>query len=850
MGNKKINNSKHSCNCKTINGNHSHNHNHNHSEHCCGSHSHAETQGFVSVSQDTNESTCSCHSEDVSEDSEHSSCDEEKSLESEHNHTHESGGCGCGCETTSSMKDFLVSKPKKALESEHNHTHESGGCGCGCETTSSMKDFLVSKPKKALESEHNHTHESGGCSCGCETTSSMKSFLVSESIHNEHNHKHDESCDCKCNYCESMRAFLIDKKAHSESHNHHDHDHDHSIGNLPIIVLAIVLFLGAFVLERVPIFTNQSLQRIIMAILALISYIIMGYKTIIGAFNNIKRGDWFGESFLMTIATFGAIAIGEYPEAAAVMLLFNIGEYFQARAVDRSRHSISELMDIRPDFANLVVGEKTKVVAPEELKVGDIIVIKAGEKVPVDSTVIEGFTTIDNKALTGESIPVEVIADDRLLSGSINISGLIKARVDREYGASTVSKILELVQNASEKKSTQERFITRFSKVYTPIVVVLAIVIAFVVPFVTGGEFVQWFKRSLIFLVISCPCALVISVPLSFFAGIGGASKRGILFKGSSYIEQLAKVKAIMFDKTGTLTKGQFEVANIFVEKGFTEEEVLEKASIAEFNSNHPIAKSIVREYRRRMGKDISIDKVSLEELSGFGVRALVDGDVILAGNAKLMKNNNIEVDVSKFDTTVVYVAKNNTLIGVISIEDKAKDDAKPAITKLNDFGIETVMLTGDNTQIANKVANNLGIKKVYAELLPQHKVEKVEEELAKSGSDSKIAFVGDGINDAPVLARADIGIAMGGVGSDAAIEAADIVLMTDEPSKIAEAIKIAKKTISVASQNIVFALGIKIVVMVLGVLGIANMWLAVFADVGVSIIAVLNAMRAYKTQN
>ncbi len=652
--------------------------------------------------------------------------------------------------------------------------------------------------------------------------------------------------------------------AHEHNHVHGEHNHTHVHGdgcghehadNSPkILVGALLIFASGIVVGRLDLSVAGLSSNLIKSILFMISYILAGHQTVLLAFKNMAKGEFFDESFLMTVATFGAIGIGEYPEAAAVMLFYQVGEYFQGKAVARSRRSISELMDIRPDFANLVQADGSlKIVNPEDLKVGDIIAIKSGEKIPVDATIIDGATTIDSKALTGESIPVEMSVDDRLMSGAINLTGLVKARVDKAFGESTVSRILELVQNASNKKSNQERFITRFSKFYTPFVVALAALITVIPPLVFAEPFSKWFSRALIFLVISCPCALVISVPLSFFAGIGGASKRGILFKGSSYVEQLSQVKTMMMDKTGTLTKGQFEVANVLPANSFAADELLMLAAYAEQSSNHPIAKSIVKEYVKESGRDLEVGRVrSVEEISGYGIRAVIDDVVVLAGNRKLMEQNHIAIDEMQDGITVVYVARENQFVGAITIEDKVKEDSKEAIEQLNEKGVRTIILTGDNRQIAERVGKELGVSQIYAELLPQDKVEKVELELIEAHRDvkkNKVAFVGDGINDAPVLARADLGIAMGGIGSDAAIEAADVVLMTDEPSKIAEAIDISKKTMSVAKQNIIFALGIKLLVMALGVFGIANMWLAVFADVGVSILAVFNAMRAYRVR-
>lgn len=673
-----------------------------------------------------------------------------------------------------------------------------------------------------------------------------------------------------------MRSFLIEKENqknrlqqksdecghdHDDHHEHHDHHvhgdgcgHEHGEQSPKLLVTALVLFGFGILVNKTGFSAGVFSNELIKGLLYLAAYILAGYQTVLLAFKNMFKGEFFDESFLMTLATFGAIGIREYPEAAAVMLFYQVGEYFQSKAVARSRRSISELMDIRPDFANLILEDGSlRQVHPEDLSIGDFIAIKSGEKIPVDSTIVEGSTTVDSKALTGESIPVEMNKGDLLMSGTINLTGLVKARVDKSFGESTVSKILELVQNASSKKSNQERFITRFSKYYTPVVVLLAIFITIVPVLFFGEPFAKWFSRALIFLVISCPCALVISVPLSFFAGIGGASKKGILFKGSGYVEQLSQVDTMLMDKTGTLTKGHFEVASIVATDRESEPELLRLAAYAEQSSNHPIGKSIVKEYERRTGMPLANGMVEkVDEISGFGVKALIEGKYVLAGNRRLMEENQVPIQVQHNGETTVYVAQDGRLLGVIIVEDKIKDDSKKAIDELNKRSVRTVILTGDSRPIAEKVGTELGVSAVYSELLPQDKVKKVEEELSEAHrvhKGKKVAFVGDGINDAPVLARADLGIAMGGIGSDAAIEAADVVLMTDEPSKIAEAIDISKKTMSVAKQNIAFALGVKFVVMALGIVGIANMWLAVFADVGVSILAIFNAMRAYRVK-
>lgn len=693
------------------------------------------------------------------------------------------------------------------------------------------------------------TDRSNDKSCGCCSEASMKDIMALSTMQKttrgiskgakDHDHSH------------GTRGSHDHKHEYDESDQDHGHSHEEGESNKKSLIISLIVFSLALLIKYNFIPLGGGLSEPLSIILFLAAWLVAGGETLVLAAKDIRRGRLFDERFLMSIATIGAIAIREYPEAAAVMIFYQVGEYFQNLAVYRSKKSIAELMDIRPDFANRINADgTTTVVDPEELKKGDIIQIKGGEKVPVDGIIIDGSTAVDKKALTGESLPVELKEEDPILSGAINLTGLIKVRVEKEFGESTVSKILELVENASSKKSNHEKFITRFSKVYTPIVVALAVLIAIIPPLFMGEPFVKWFERSLIFLVISCPCALVISVPLSFFAGIGGASKRGILFKGSSYIELLSYTKEIMFDKTGTITKGQFEVADIMVYNGASREEVLELAAYAEKSSNHPIAISVVEAYTKETGKTIDTSKIQeLEEKPGYGIRAIIDQREILAGNAKLMVEKAVSGKIENLSATSVYVARDKVLLGLITIEDKIKEDSVRAIKKLNEMGIITTMLTGDNQAIAEKIGKQVGVTQVFSDLLPQDKVEKVEQELKKyeGQKNKKIAFVGDGINDAPVLARADIGIAMGGVGSDAAIEAADIVLMTDELSKIDEAIIISEKTMRIAKQNIVFAIGIKIIVMLLGTVGIANMWMAVFADVGVSLIAVLNSMRILK---
>lgn len=606
------------------------------------------------------------------------------------------------------------------------------------------------------------------------------------------------------------------------------------------IIIAGILFIITTIID----FGNEWLKLV----LFVLSYVIVGWDIVRNALVNIVRGKVFDENFLMTVATIGAFLIGEYPEAVIVMLFYQIGELFQSYAADKSRKSIASLMNIRPDYANLKKGDDLVKVDPDEVQVGDIIVIKAGEKIPLDGVVISGSSMVDTSALTGESLPREVSAGDEILSGCININGVITAKVTKEYEESTVSKILDLVENASSKKSQSERFITRFARYYTPIVVIIAAFLAIVPPLlIRDASFNDWIYRALSFLVVSCPCALVLSIPLSFFGGIGGASRKGILVKGSNYLEALAQTEIMVFDKTGTLTKGVFKVQEIQPE-GISKEELLELAAHAESYSNHPISTSLKQAY----GKEIDNSRISdVEEIPGHGVKATVDGKIVLAGNEKLMKKMDIAYYTGEMDGTVVHVAVDNEYAGYITIADEIKEDSPKAIKDLRSANIkQMVMLTGDSASAASKVAQELGLDRVYAELLPEGKVEKLEELFSYKSPKGKLAFVGDGINDAPVLARADIGIAMGGLGSDAAIEAADIVIMTDEPSKIATAMKISKKTLKIAYQNIIFAIGVKVAVLILSALGITSMWAAIFADVGVTIIAILNSFRALNVKN
>ena len=577
----------------------------------------------------------------------------------------------------------------------------------------------------------------------------------------------------------------------------------------------------------------------------IVPYAVVGWDVLWRAVRNITRGQVFDENFLMALATVGAFATGEYPEGVAVMLFYQVGEWFQSYAVGRSRQSIASLMDIRPDYANIERGGKLQRVDPDSVAVGDVIVVKAGEKIPLDGVVLEGASAVDTAALTGESLPRDVQPGDDVVSGCINKSGLLRVRVTKIFGESTVAKILDLVENSSSKKARAENFITRFARYYTPAVVIAAALLAVVPPLALGYAWNEWIHRALIFLVISCPCALVISVPLSFFGGIGGASKRGVLVKGSNYLEVLADAEIVVFDKTGTLTKGVFNVTAVHPDR-VSEARLLELAALAESYSDHPISRSL----REAYGKELETARVSdVEELSGRGVRAEIDGHTVCAGNDKLMEEAGVPWHPCHRIGTTVHVSLDGEYVGHIVISDELKPDAAEAIAELKRRGVrKTVMLTGDAKAVGESVAKELGIDEVHAQLLPGDKVDRVEALLKEKSPRGKLAFVGDGINDAPVLSRADIGIAMGAFGSDAAIEAADIVLMDDKPSKIAVAMSIAKKTLRIVHQNIVFALGVKALVLLLGAAGMANMWEAVFADVGVSFIAILNASRALKT--
>ena len=583
----------------------------------------------------------------------------------------------------------------------------------------------------------------------------------------------------------------------------------------------------------------------LLLIVYLAAYFTVGGDVVKNAVRNIGKGQVFDENFLMGIATVGAFFVGEYTEAVAVMLFYQVGELFQSYAVNKSRKSITELMDIRPDYANVKRDGAFVEVDPDEVSVGETILIRPGERVPLDGVITNGNTTLDTMALTGESVPREALTGEAVISGCINLSGMIEVEVTKEFGESTVSKILDLVENASSKKAEAENFITKFAKYYTPIVVICALLLAFVPPIVTGGNFGSWIYRALTFLVISCPCALVISIPLSFFGGLGGAGRAGVLIKGSNYLEALANTQIVVFDKTGTLTKGVFTVSKICPADGFAGDKLLETAALAESFLNHPISKSLLCAY----GKEPEQDRIGeVEDMPGFGVRAVVDGENVYVGNRRLMERQGIVSPAASEIGTVVYVGVEKIYAGYIIISDEVKEDSAGAVRDLMASGVKkTVMLTGDRREVGEAVAKELGLSEVYTGLLPGDKVEKVERLLKEKPEKSMLAFVGDGINDAPVLARADIGIAMGGLGSDAAIEAADIVIMTDEPSKIAVAIRISRKTLGIVKQNIVFAIVIKVLVLLLAAIGLASMWLAVFADVGVCVIAILNAVRALK---
>ena len=610
------------------------------------------------------------------------------------------------------------------------------------------------------------------------------------------------------------------------------------------LCIGAIPFVLGIVLSAIKLPMNEKLNQYLIFAIFLMAYLIIGGDVVKTAVVNITRGQVFDENFLMTIASVGAFFVGEAPEAVAVMLFYQVGECFQSYAVNRSRKSITELMNIKPDYAVVIRDGKEEEVEPSEVEIGEIVLVKPGEKIPLDGVLIEGNTALDTVALTGESVPRDAMEGDVVLSGCVNISGVIKIRVEKEYGQSTVAKILELVENATDKKSKSENFISKFARYYTPAVVICAVLLAIIPPVILKQEFTTWIYRALTFLVTSCPCALVISIPLSFFGGIGGASRTGILVKGSNYIETISKVDTVVMDKTGTLTKGVFAVQKVVPYEGQEPDGLIELAALGEAYSKHPIAVSLKEAYAKDIDKSVISD---IQEIAGYGVKAVYRGKELLVGNLKLMQKEHIGCMPVEEKGTLVYVAYEGVYQGYIVISDELKTDAATAIEKMKSCGIKKiVMLTGDNEETAKVVAEQLGISEYYSQLLPGDKVRLFEEIMEKS--EGKIAFVGDGINDAPVLARADVGIAMGGLGSDAAIEAADIVIMNDEPSKIAKMVAIAKKTLAIVKENIVFAIGIKVAILILAAIGIANMWLAVFADVGVAALAILNAMRTLKS--
>ena len=689
---------------------------------------------------------------------------------------------------------------------------------------------------KHTHSHENHSHEEG-CSCG--------HHHHEESCNCEEGHHHEKGCECE--------SHKHNKDNCQCGHHHHEHEncgcgHEHSeIENnkekkfdlsekLPFIV-GLIIYIVAIAMGGKDIYST---------VLFVVAYILIGGEVVLSAVKNISHGELFDENFLMTVATIGAFAIGEYSEAVAVMVFYKIGEMFQDYAVNKSRKSISSLMNIRADYANKLVGSKEEKVSPEDIDINDIIVIKPGERVPLDGIVLDGESSLDTSALTGESVPRDIHKGEEILSGAINLNGVLKVKVTKEYGESTVARILDLVENAGSKKAPTEKFITKFSKYYTPIVVIIAVILAIAPPLViSGAEFSTWIYRALIFLVVSCPCALVISVPLGLFAGIGAASSKGILIKGGNYLEAVKDAEVVVFDKTGTLTKGVFTVVKINA-IGISEDELLKVAAMGESFSNHPIGQSIVKSYSKPIDKNLI---ENYEEISGNGIKAVINGKNVLLGNYKLMKQYGIGCIVKEEAGTVVNVAIDGEYKGYILIADEIKETSKNAIKELKRLGIKKIaMLTGDNKKVAESVGENIGVDSVYSELLPAGKVEKLEQLLKEKSPKGKLIFVGDGINDAPVLARADIGVAMGGIGSDAAIEVSDIVLMKDDVSSLTDAINIAKKTNKILWQNIVFSLLIKIGVLILGALGMANIWEGVFADVGVTLLAVLNSMRALKS--
>ncbi|ALA43898.1 heavy metal translocating P-type ATPase [Paenibacillus sp. FSL M7-0802] len=707
-------------------------------------------------------------------------------------------------------------------------------CACGHEHDGEGEGHTHEVGQHAAHSHAGHHHGAHG----------KQAHTHDGHNHGDHGHEHHN------HHAEHEHG----EATHAHSHSHGDdghagHTHDHGTDGMRRMIARLAI--GAVVAAVAWWLPVEGVGKLALFLLA---YIIVGGDVVLQAARSLVRGMAFDEYFLMTLATVGAFAIGEYPEGVAVMFFYQIGELFQGIAVNRSRKSISDLMDIRPDYANLKTAESVRRVSPEDVRIGDLIVIKPGEKIPLDGKVIDGKSHVDTSALTGESVPRTVEPGSSVLSGFINTNGLLTVEVSKEFSESAVSKILELVQNASAKKAPTEKFITKFSRYYTPVVVIVALLLAVVPPLVVpGAQFADWVYRALVFLVISCPCALVVSIPLGFFGGIGAASRSGILIKGGNYLEALNHVKYAVFDKTGTLTKGVFRVTGIYPAGDFTNESLLETAALAELHSTHPIAASLRESY----GKELRADRVQqYSEISGHGIQAQIDGRLVSAGNAKLMEREHVAFNAAQQagtldEGTVVHVAVDGTYAGCILISDEVKEDAAQTVASLKKLGVvKTIMLTGDNRTVAEAVGRQLGLDEVRAELLPQHKAEAIEQLSASKKTSDKILFVGDGINDTPVLALADVGVAMGGLGSDAAIEAADIVIMNDEPSRLVTAIHIAKRTRRIVWQNIIFALGVKAVFLTLGAFGIATMWEAVFSDVGVTLLAVLNVMRVLKVRS
>lgn len=708
------------------------------------------------------------------------------------------------------------------------------GCACGHEHHGEGEGHTHEVGQHASHSHAGHHHGAHG----------KQAHTHDGHDHGDHAHEHHN------HHAEHEHG----EATHTHSHSHGDdshagHTHDHGTDGMRRMIARLAI--GAVVAAIAWWLPVEGVGKLALFLLA---YIIVGGDVVLQAARSLVRGMAFDEYFLMTLATVGAFAIGEYPEGVAVMFFYQIGELFQGIAVNRSRKSISDLMDIRPDYANLKTAESVRRVSPEDVRIGDLIVIKPGEKIPLDGKVIDGKSHVDTSALTGESVPRTVEPGSSVLSGFINTNGLLTVEVSKEFSESAVSKILELVQNASAKKAPTEKFITKFSRYYTPVVVIVALLLAVVPPLVVpGAQFADWVYRALVFLVISCPCALVVSIPLGFFGGIGAASRSGVLIKGGNYLEALNHVKYAVFDKTGTLTKGVFRVTGIYPAGDFTNETLLETAALAELHSTHPIAASLRESY----GKELRAERVQqYSEISGHGIQAQIDGRLVSAGNAKLMEREHVAFNVAQRagtldEGTVVHVAVDGTYAGCILISDEVKEDAAQTVASLKKLGVvKTIMLTGDNRTVAEAVGRQLGLDEVRAELLPQHKAEAIEQLSVSKKTSDKILFVGDGINDTPVLALADVGVAMGGLGSDAAIEAADIVIMNDEPSRLVTAIHIAKRTRRIVWQNIIFALGVKAVFLTLGAFGIATMWEAVFSDVGVTLLAVLNVMRVLKVRS